>query len=398
MTASGGERRLRGDVRILDLRDAIDEKTVLDIGGRKALGRLELGERALVKLLLAGTDLRVGLRKFALGLLVQLMHLVGGGLLTLELRGELVELCSRVTVIGFVGLETGKHVDAARLRTMHRLAQLGKARHHVTALFLEQEHARVETVESRLAATTLLGYIACEQTLLLEQVLVLLELAVLLVDAETRELHERIGFLFQALGLAPAFLEPAQVIDGKRKLDGLEFLGELLVLTSTARLTLKRLELTVDLSRDIVHALELGVHVLELAGGTFLAFLVLEDARGLLDEQAAILGTSAQHVLQRALRDDRVRIAAEAGIVEDVEHVHETRWRAVDEVLALAAAIHAARDDDLIEIEGQRAIGVVEHEVDLGQADCLAGRRSGEDDVLHGLAAQLLGALLAQDP
>lgn len=46
MTASSGKRRLRGDVRILDLRDAIDEKTVLDIGSRKALGRLELGERA----------------------------------------------------------------------------------------------------------------------------------------------------------------------------------------------------------------------------------------------------------------------------------------------------------------------------------------------------------------
>lgn len=67
--------------------------------------------------------------------------------------------------------------------------------------------------------------------LLLKQMLVFLELAVLLVDAEARELHERIGFLLQALGLAPTLLEPAQVIDGKRKLDGLEFLGELLVLT-----------------------------------------------------------------------------------------------------------------------------------------------------------------------
>lgn len=145
-------------------RDAIDEKTVLDIGSRKALGRLELGERALVKLLLAGTDLRVGLREFAFGLFVQLMHLIGSSLLTLELCGELVELCGRIAVIGFVGLEAGKHVDAARLRTMHRLAQLGKARHHVAALLLEQEHARVETVEGRLAATTLLGYVACEQT------------------------------------------------------------------------------------------------------------------------------------------------------------------------------------------------------------------------------------------
>ena len=326
------------------------------------------------------------------------MHLVGGGLLTLELRGELVELRSRVTVIGFVGLETGKHVDATRLRSMHRLAQLRETRHHVAALLLEQKHPRVEPVESRLAATTLLGYITREQTLLLEQMLVLLELAILLVNAEARELHERIGFLLQALGLTPALLEPTQIIDGKRQLDGLELLGKLLVLTSAACLALERLELTIDLSRDIVHALELGIHVLELASRTLLALLVLEDACGLLDEQTSILGTSTQHVLQRTLRDDRVRITTKTGIVENVEHVHEARWRAIDEVLALTATIHAARDDDLVKVERQCAVGVVEHEVDLGQTDRLTSRRSGKDDVLHSLTAQLLGTLLAQDP
>ena len=51
-----------------------------------------------------------------------------------------------------------------------------------------------------------------------------------------------------------------------------------------------------------------------------------------------------------------------------------------------------------IELERERVIGVVEHEVDLGDADSLPGRGAREDDVLHGLAAKRLGRLLAEDP
>ena len=228
--------------------------------------------------------------------------------------------------------------------------------------------------------------------------MVLLELAFLLVGAKARELDKRVGFLLQSLGLAPGILEPAQVIDGERELDGFELLGELLMLTCAIRLALEGLELAVDLAGYVVDALQLAIHVLELASRALLSLLVLEDAGCLLDEQATVLGTGAQHVLQRALGDDRMRVTTETGIVENVEYVHEARGRAVDEILALAAAVHAPRDDDLVEVERERAIGIVEHEVDLGQSDRLTRRRAGEDDVFHRLAAQLLGALLAQHP
>ena len=59
-------------------------------------------------------------------------------------------------------------------------------------------------------------------------------------------------------------------------------------------------------------------------------------------------------------------VAAQAGVVEDVEDVHQAAGAAVDEVLAVAAAVHAAGDDDLVEVERERAVAVVEHEVDLG--------------------------------
>ncbi len=53
---------------------------------------------------------------------------------------------------------------------------------------------------------------------------------------------------------------------------------------------------------------------------------------------------------------------------KDVEHVHAPRHRAVDEVFALARTIHAARDGNLVEVDRQLAVGVVEHQLDLGKA------------------------------
>ena len=84
--------------------------------------------------------------------------------------------------------------------------------------------------------------------------------------------------------------------------------------------------------------------------------------------------------------------------MQDVGDVHQARWRIVDEVLALARAVHAPGDGHLGKVDGQGVVGVVEHERDLGKANGLARARAREDDVLHGLSAQLLCALLAQDP
>jgi len=93
-----------------------------------------------------------------------------------------------------------------------------------------------------------------------------------------------------------------------------------------------------------------------------------------------------------------VGVATDAGIMQQLEDVAEQHGRSVDEILALAAAVHAAGYHDLGEIHGKRLVGVVEHEVDLGHTRGRTGGGAGEDDVLHRLAAQLLRALLAEDP
>jgi len=84
--------------------------------------------------------------------------------------------------------------------------------------------------------------------------------------------------------------------------------------------------------------------------------------------------------------------------VEQFLDVHQACGRLIDQVLALAVAVHPARDRDFGELERQRAVAVVENEVHLGDACRLTAGRAREDDVLHGLPTQRLGRLLAEDP
>ena len=318
------------------------------------------------------------------------------GLRDLVLDGLEGGLCLNVLGPGALQALAGLCEPLAAL--VDGLAQLGEARDHVAALLLEQQHAAVELGEDHLAATALLGEVAHEQALLLEQALELLELALALVEAVSDQLHAGVRLALSELEGLPLALEPAQVVHGQREVELLELAGELLVLLGAAGLALEGLELAVDLCGDVVDAFELCVHVTELLGSALLALLVLEDARSLLHQHAAVLRARLQQRLQGALGDDGVGVAAQAGIVEDVEDVHQAAGAAVDEVLAVAAAVHAAGDDDLVEVERERAVAVVEHEVDFGQAHSLAGAAAGEDDVFHRLAAQLLGALLAEHP
>ena len=167
---------------------------------------------------------------------------------------------------------------------------------------------------------------------------------------------------------------------------------------SLVNLPLKRLELAVNLARHNLGARQVVVHRGELAEAPLLAPAMLGDVGCFLDELAALLGTALENGVELALADDRVSVLAQAGVMEDVLHIHEARWCAVDEVLGLTRAIHPARDAHLGKVDGQRVVGVVEHQRDLRHAHGGPSRASREDHVLHGLAAQHLGALLAQDP
>ena len=191
-------------------------------------------------------------------------------------------------------------------------AQFGELLDEVLALLLEQQESRVEALEDRLEAATLLGQVADEQALLLEQRLERAELAFLLIQTVAREFDVGLLLAFPLEHRVPRHLQRAQVVDGERDVEVPQLGDQPVVLARLVGLALERTQLALHLRQHVARPLEVRVHGGELAQGAFLALLVLEDARGLLDERAALLGARVQDLVETPLRDDRVRVAAQA--------------------------------------------------------------------------------------
>ena len=103
-------------------------------------------------------------------------------------------------------------------------------------------------------------------------------------------------------------------------------------------LAAERLQLAPDLAGEVGQAREVRLHRVELAERLLLAAAVLQDAGGLLDEAAAVLGARVQHRVELALADDDVHLAAEARVAQQLLHVEQAARLAVDGVLARAVA------------------------------------------------------------
>ena len=154
------------------------------------------------------------------------------------------------------------------------------------------------------------------------------------------------------LALPPGFLQAAQLVHGKYARELVCSLGKVAMFAGAVHLTLKRAQLARDLAADVAGTGEMLIHALDLARGALLAALVLGDARGLLDERAALLRAALKDGVELALADDGMGILAQAGIVQDVLDIHEAARALVDEVLALTRTVHAPRDGNLVEIDG----------------------------------------------
>ena len=213
-----------------------------------------------------------------------------------------------------------------------------------------------------------------------------------------RKLKLGSALLGAAFQVVPLRLQRTKLVDGQHLRKLVRARGQLFVLARAIDLTLQRPQLTGDFLVDIAGTGQVLVHRFNLFDRTFLATLVLGDAGGLLNEGTALLGAALQNGVELALADDGMRILAQSRVVQDVLDVHQAARARVDEVFAFARAIHAAGDSHLVKVDRQHMVRIIEHQRDLGHTHRLARRRAREDDVLHGLAAQLLGALLAQDP
>ena len=125
------------------------------------------------------------------------------------------------------------------------------------------------------------------------------------------------------------------------------------------------------------------------------------DAGGFLDEQPQLVGLGLDQLGDHALLDDRVAARAETGPQEDVGDIPAAAFGAVEVILILRLAGHAAADGDFVvagvfTLEG--AVAVIEDQFDGRLANRLATVGAVEDDIGHRLAAQVLGRAFAHDP
>ncbi len=169
------------------------------------------------------------------------------------------------------------------------------------------------------------------------------------------------------LGLRAAGVERREVEPGEPRPEPGDLRRELLGPLRRGRLQRERPQALAHLLLDVAGALDLGGDARELQLGAVAAALELAEPGCLLDQRAAVLGLRGEHGVDLPLADDRVHRAAEADVGEQLDEVGAPDRRAVDEVLALAAADEPARDRDLgvVELGAEAAVLVVEDELDL---------------------------------
>ena len=142
----------------------------------------------------------------------------------------------------------------------------------------------------------------------------------------------------------------------------------------------------------------MGVH---FAQGFHPPGLVTGDAGRLFDEGAALFGSGVGDGADVALLDNGIGACAHAASHEEVVDVFQAAGLAVDEIRSLAAAIHAPGELDfgkVLELLRRGAVVIGDGQADFGHVQGRFAVGAGKDDVFHGLAPQLLDALLAHDP
>ena len=164
------------------------------------------------------------------------------------------------------------------------------------------------------------------------------------------------------------------------------------------RLAAERLEAALQLCGQVHQPGQVGLHRLELAQRLFLAAAVLQHSGRFLDQGPPGLGSRVEYLVELALADDHVHLAAEAGVGQEFLDVEEAAVVAVDRVLALPGPEEQAADRHLGVLDGEGAVAVVDRERDFGAAQRGARGGPGEDHVLHLAAAQVLHPLLAHHP
>src|SRR6185437_9518251 len=179
------------------------------------------------------------------------------------------------------------------------------------------------------------------------------------------------------------------------------FFLQLLPAFSGTRLPVEMIELLLDFLAHVAHAVQVLACGLDAAFGLLAAFLVARDARGLFQVHAQLFRVRLDDVGNDALLDDRVTARTQAGAEEQVGDVTPAAAHAVEEIVRLRIAPDHALDRNLVVtrvLAADRAVGIVEDQLDHGLPDRLASGRTGKDHVGQRLATQAAGRALAHHP
>jgi hypothetical protein len=175
-------------------------------------------------------------------------------------------------------------------------------------------------------------------------------------------------------------------------------IGHLPPAAGPRRLMADRLQPAGNLPDDVGQPLTILLRPLEPPQRLGAAGAEAGDAGGLLEDGPAVAAGRHQKRVDAALLDDAVGLRRGAGAREQLADVAQPRDLAVDEVLALAAAVHPPHDLHLVGLHRQLAGRVVEDERDLGRIERSSRGRAGEDHVGHLAAAEAAGGLLSEHP
>src|SRR5690606_14464335 len=152
------------------------------------------------------------------------------------------------------------------------------------------------------------------------------------------------------------------------------------------RLALQVIGLLLDLVPQVGEALEVLPGVANTVLGFTAPLLVLGDACRFLEKRPELVGLSLDEARDHALLDDRVAVRAEPRAEQNMGDVLAAAAAAGQVVLRVAVARHDAANGHLVIVRirpGDRAIRVVEHELDARLPDRLAPARAVEDHVRH---------------
>ena len=142
-------------------------------------------------------------------------------------------------------------------------------------------------------------------------------------------------------------VQPVERLHPDGNLRAFELVAQTEVLLRRLGLLAQGLDLQLQLIDLVVDAQEVFLRAGELALRLLLAVAVARDAGRFLKDLAALVALAGDDLGDAALPDDRVPIAAEACVHEQLIDVAQAACLAVDIIFALAAPVIAAGDHDL---------------------------------------------------